>query len=1382
MKSKIIFSALVFITLIGMACVSAGDIDDFSHSNALESDISIDGDLIVDDVGMPIDGGLAVDDVDVSIDGNLIVDDVGMPIDGGLAVDDDLDIADDSNELAYGEIDDKSSQSDHFGENHKSADDGLADSLNEPSSTLSSEKDKNRLGDGDPLNFLTLSQHINSVLYTGHVDLENNYRFNLNTDAVFALGISISSEMNVIIDGHGHSVDGAMQAALFRVVNSPSSITFRNINFMNAGFSDAARECYENEAPHGGGNAEDVFNAVRIVKSNVIFSNCSFQNNQCPVYGAVNALQNSRIRMLNCYFNLNTAQKGAAITFDYSCRANIIGSNFTNNNAKQDGGAIFIKSKLAAGPSIDISGCRFTKNAAGGDGGALFNDGAYNLIINNTRFSANRCSGTGGAIYSEQSLSLLNSNITNNTAEDTGGVYLKSFNPSYADNPLSPYGIFHCRLIGNEATVNASDLYINFKDAIGDYVFQENYIKNSYYNVPSVFIQSEGTYSQATLRIKHNSFIPFYRSAEFPYCFMKFEDMQVKIEENWWGENDPSFSGFYLMVNGAKVVDPDNTPLFIYLDQDVVYSHTENIIPFKAKVGKNGYKDTDFFPWGVRVRVGSKDGVIRAEKTADAKWNIHFTPDHEGVVRFRVIVDNLDVTVEVDCEKPSNWKKVITWTAGFFSLAISVILAAYILDDDDDPDETDDDIVYFTSIEDAIKEVPDGSAIIIPPGVYRGRKNVGLNINKNLIFLSDCNKAGDVIIDGEGKSWIWNISATNITILGLTFTNGQTSGDGAALRFNSPLDNSTIVANFINNRAANGGAIYFGSTGGNITYSEFSSNQATYDGGAVYFSDGGKIGNVKFSYNKADRGGAIFQIGDLSKSNITYVSNSAKEGTNIFVVGGDDPNLGISVSDVTEGQPVFMEITTVAGYFGVVFVEINNARYDVNLVNGYGNLTVNSLRAGIYRVYVTFRGSEKYKISHITTEFEVHKKEHINPDLKISVANVTFGHPVLVEITALSNYSNNVSVMLNFNASKIYTVKVVNGYGNVSIENLAVGNYTAIAFSDAIGDFDAGSDFTNFEVSADDGLIDPNLIINVINPGADAPIVIEIFTNSTYSGNLRIQIDPLIDYIDNIKKGYKKITLNGMFGGVYTLTVTLYSTDVFKESTVSMEFEVEGLGLSALNPYGNVSNIQDSVSMPVAHDSSSAKEKTIIAAKSRDYVINYGGKCTVTLKDAKGNSISNREITFLLAGKSIGSVKTNSKGVAAIKLSPKVLKKIKAGKRKLVVKFAGDNEYDQASKTVKVALNKEKAKLLAKKKAFKRALKIKRYVVRLKDSKGKAIKKAKLTLRLKGKTYKAKTNKKGKAVFKIKKLSKKGKYQVKLKFKGNKYYNAVSKKAKIAVK
>ena len=98
---------------------------------------------------------------------------------------------------------------------------------------------------------------------------------------------------------------------------------------------------------------------------------------------------------------------------------------------------------------------------------------------------------------------------------------------------------------------------------------------------------------------------------------------------------------------------------------------------------------------------------------------------------------------------------------------------------------------------------------------------------------------------------------------------------------------------------------------------------------------------------------------------------------------------------------------------------------------------------------------------------------------------------------------------------------------------------------------------------------------------------------------------------------------------------------------------------------------------------------------------------------------------------------------------------------------------------------KQTPKITAKKATFKSKKKSKKYTITLKAGK-KAVKKVQVTLKIKGKkynkTFKAKTNNKGKAIFKIKKLTKKGKYTATITFKGNQHYNKANKKVKIIVK
>ena len=62
---------------------------------------------------------------------------------------------------------------------------------------------------------------------------------------------------------------------------------------------------------------------------------------------------------------------------------------------------------------------------------------------------------------------------------------------------------------------------------------------------------------------------------------------------------------------------------------------------------------------------------------------------------------------------------------------------------------------------------------------------------------------------------------------------------------------------------------------------------------------------------------------------------------------------------------------------------------------------------------------------------------------------------------------------------------------------------------------------------------------------------------------------------------------------------------------------------------------------------------------------------------------------------------------------------------------------------------------------------------------GKAIKKATVSLKVSGKTFKAVTDSKGKATFKITNLKKKGNYKAVITYAGNTFYNKATASAKI---
>ena len=190
----------------------------------------------------------------------------------------------------------------------------------------------------------------------------------------------------------------------------------------------------------------------------------------------------------------------------------------------------------------------------------------------------------------------------------------------------------------------------------------------------------------------------------------------------------------------------------------------------------------------------------------------------------------------------------------------------------------------------------------------------------------------------------------------------------------------------------------------------------------------------------------------------------------------------------------------------------------------------------------------------------------------------------------------------------------------------------------------------------------------------------------------------------------------------------------------------------------------------------SQKAPTAITAPAVTKVYNVNKNLVVTLKDGNGNAIANAKVTIVLNGaKKV--LTTNANGQATLAIPNLVPKNYIA-----TISYDGDDTHIKSSATTKVVVKKANVKLTAKNKAFKVKTKTKKYTVVLKNNKGKVMKKVKLTLKVKGKTYKATTNAKGKATFKITKLTKRGKFAAKITYKGDKYYNKVTKKVKITVK
>ena len=176
-----------------------------------------------------------------------------------------------------------------------------------------------------------------------------------------------------------------------------------------------------------------------------------------------------------------------------------------------------------------------------------------------------------------------------------------------------------------------------------------------------------------------------------------------------------------------------------------------------------------------------------------------------------------------------------------------------------------------------------------------------------------------------------------------------------------------------------------------------------------------------------------------------------------------------------------------------------------------------------------------------------------------------------------------------------------------------------------------------------------------------------------------------------------------------------------------------------------------------------------------------GQNFTVQLLDKNGKPLANKEILVGYNGKILYRT-TDSTGHASVQINLRDENRLT-----FAVTYLGSDEYDATMTVYLITIVKKPVTITASAKTFKASAKTKKYTVTLKTIKGASADGKtyfaagkKVTLKINGKTYSAKTNDKGQASFNLK-LAKKGTFTAAIKYAGDTTYKAVSKNVKIKI-
>ena len=363
----------------------------------------------------------------------------------------------------------------------------------------------------------------------------------------------------------------------------------------------------------------------------------------------------------------------------------------------------------------------------------------------------------------------------------------------------------------------------------------------------------------------------------------------------------------------------------------------------------------------------------------------------------------------------------------------------------------------------------------------------------------------------------------------------------------------------------------------------------------------------------------------------------------------------------------------------------------------------------------------------------------INTTADVSIPeNITVGDNSTVNVVLPADATGNVTVKVD--GEVVDTVPVKDGNADVTIPSMSAGNHTVeIAYS-GDGKYNPINETKDITVSKND--ITPEITIpSDIEFGDNATIDVKLPDDAT--GNVTLTVDGEVADTVPVANGTASVKLPALDAGNHTAEIAYSGDDKYKPASKTTTITVN-------------------------------KDSTNITASDVTTTYKVDKYLVITLKDSKGNPLANATVTVDL--NTIKNYTTDKNGQIKIKVSNLLPKTYNAK-----ITFADNNNYLGSDATAKIVVKKATPKITASNKMFKTTTKNKKYTITLKDNTGKPIKNAKVYLKVNGKTYKATTNSKGKATFKITKLSKTGTFKATVTYKGNKYYNKATKKVTVKV-
>lgn len=984
------------------------------------------------------------------------------------------------------------------------------------------------------------------------------------TNVIFKNGVAVDDTSYGYDNAYGGAIYNYVSTDYYGYVTNVPKNTLYNCTFLN------------NSAMYGG--------AIYLPYGELSLSNCKFINNSAHWFGgAIASDKDSKISVVGSVFeNCRSVDDAGGAIYAFStdlevrdstfnnCSANFAGaicslnseilisySNFTNNLARYEGGAVY---KMYGSGTVIKS--NFTKNAAL-NGGALFSDNCTSFEIKNSEFASNAATGFGGAIFSNANPKLTVDGVTftdNKASYNANMLNQSNFSPIVSST--NNYSLFVYKSLFNgtlparynlaengfvtdvknqqdsgncwafaalasleTCVLKASNKTFNFSvenmknliEMYSAYGWKMETNEGGYNGMPMGYLASWLGPVNATLD-------PFDDKGTLSPLLdseMHIQNIYVLPARTSYTDNDAikeailKYGGLYASYYHSAGYLNSKTNAY-YDPYTGNGNHAITVVGWDDNYSKNNFYTT---PAG--------DGAFIVKNSWGSSWgdNGYFYISYYDRVLFAVNKDNqaftyilndtvrytknyqYDVAGMTDyliTGKKTVWYKniynatgneVIAAVSTFFNTTVDYEISIYVNDVLQlTQNGRHEGSGYYTI---PLKEyVPVAVGDIFKIVVKLANPQNGyaaVPISEQLSTTRCYYAPGVSYFSNDGKKW------TDLYDYSASAYSHTYNSQVACLKAFTVADiqNTTVTLNNIAPKVQ-----------------EFSEIIATVTDGKGKLA---KIGEVIFSINGTNYTAGVVdgvakinvyfdEVGDYVIS-ANYKNNGLYNGSFVqktVSVTKTDVNLTVDIADIVYGENpiVSINVTSVAGVnvTGDVVLTISGKKYIVNVVNALAVFEIpEMLDAGEYHIDVSYLGSEKYNAADGTADFTVAKKE--------ITMNVTIDkdyRDITVNVNLSEKLDGNLTVLVN---NTPYTLSYTNGTGSLIFKNLTYGNYTISAVFTK-DNYQTVNVSENVEINSIKTVLEAENVVMYYKDGTRFAVVLrDIYGNPLANMNVTISIN-----------------------------------------------------------------------------------------------------------------------------------------------------------------------------------------------------------------------------------------------------------------------------------